>query len=1247
MPAIDLTRYLFQPGKRYSGVLQQQGRVTLDSDFNERRAIDDDDLRQTLIDVICAKGSPDDGFRIANPRSTNGMVDFDISPGSFYLGGLRLVVAPPAPGESYHTQADWLQLTADGLAPQFPTAADLTSGERTDLVWLEAWEQAVTAAEDGEIREAALGGPDTTARLRRMRRVAVETGTRSNCRDAFDALRSRLEAGSGGEGTATLNSRTCELQSDTRLTVTFDPTGVDEDLCTPAARSGYLGAENQAIRVQVTAPGRFIWGYDNASPLYRVQADPVPDPGGGPATLRRIRFLTPPRDEPSQPIVGDTVEVLRWGAILPNGEKVAEPTGIFLRVEASYNPETLSIDVSQPVPDAFANWFTGDGAAYLSPRDDPAEQQYFFLRVWRGGAPAGGDADHPFTPGTPAPLTGTGLSVTLTDAGRSGDHWIIAARPHTPDVVVPWDLETGVAPAGPRRFIAGLGLLHWSVNGTGVVSATVGDCRPRFRPLCHQRGCCTITVGDGRVSHGDTTSIQQAVDLLPPEGGEVCVLPGEYREHVLIEDRRSITITGCGPRSRLIPSDTSAARPTVTISGSTNVQVRRLSLLGVDGVGVLVEGSRRRERTFPRRGPELTTDIALVELRLEASQAPAIYADFVTGLQVQRCELALGALRGSSSTRPAATQPAMFVRGDEVDIGHCSVAVDPSASRIDQQLGGIQIAGGSSRVRIHDNAITRGNGVGILLGSVRYVDAPTAGGFSASGYLAAALSMHTVAWADTIPLVSDGTTVGFQDIGLSVLVSDQGCIEIDPIPVPPTDGGGTPLVPVSDGAIQDIRILDNDISSMGSSGIAVARFFDLDAQPDYISLVDATVQGNRIRRCVRLALGPVPAELVDDSAVGGIVLAHAAAVAIRENTIEDCGVNATDPLCGVYVQLAEGLIVEHNVIQRVGERLEGRQVPLDGRRGGVVVALALPGMQPTVNALTRRAGLRQDGRPAARVHSNIVAASTGRALEIIAVGPVSVTDNQLTAYRSTTVDIGTLALLSGGASTSSLNSNPVNAAAAVPLGSVASADPKDQATAFIDAMGGSVVSILNLGVSNEILLQSLGISGLGVVDLGAADRTPGDDSDDTLFANGEILFNHNQVTLDALDAGLTLTVSSVFLLTLDDLCMVGNASSCDLAIDFGITNLLAFGLSIRVTDNRFKEMILPLPDAWQSVFLTSAATLGAMNATHDNQGTSCFYALGQPVWSQLGPNRTLSRDSLLCESIEAQRQNAMAILFPE
>ncbi len=46
------------------------------------------------------------------------------------------------------------------------------------------------------------------------------------------------------------------------------------DLCSPSVQSGYLGAENQAIRIEIGSGGNtLLWGYDNASPLYRVIGD--------------------------------------------------------------------------------------------------------------------------------------------------------------------------------------------------------------------------------------------------------------------------------------------------------------------------------------------------------------------------------------------------------------------------------------------------------------------------------------------------------------------------------------------------------------------------------------------------------------------------------------------------------------------------------------------------------------------------------------------------------------------------------------------------------------------------------------------------------------------------------------------------------------------------------------------------------------------------------------------------------------
>jgi hypothetical protein len=45
---------------------------------------------------------------------------------------------------------------------------------------------------------------------------------------------------------------------------------------------------------------------------------------------------------------------------------------------------------------------------------------------------------------------------------------------------------------------------------------------------------------------------------------------------------------------------------------------------------------------------------------------------------------------------------------------------------------------------------------------------------------------------------------------------------------------------------------------MGMSGISVARFFEMDDTPDFISVTGLLVKDNRIRGCMRLEVGELP-----------------------------------------------------------------------------------------------------------------------------------------------------------------------------------------------------------------------------------------------------------------------------------------------------------------------------------------------------------------------------------------------------
>ena len=90
MATIDLSRSATEFRKHFTSVRAQMGRVFTDDDHNDNERLHGEDERRSRVHIIGPAGSPDDGFLIQNPVVTNGKINFDITPGSFYLGGNRL-----------------------------------------------------------------------------------------------------------------------------------------------------------------------------------------------------------------------------------------------------------------------------------------------------------------------------------------------------------------------------------------------------------------------------------------------------------------------------------------------------------------------------------------------------------------------------------------------------------------------------------------------------------------------------------------------------------------------------------------------------------------------------------------------------------------------------------------------------------------------------------------------------------------------------------------------------------------------------------------------------------------------------------------------------------------------------------------------------------------------------------------------------------------------------------------------------
>ena len=354
MPNADISRHLNQPRKHYSGARLQQGRPLLDSDFNEGAEARADLWRAALVDIVGAAGSQDDGFMPALKvgdtvtsklvrfgASTQAFVlDYPLKAGSMYVGG---ALWEQAAAEPVIFQRGFLQMGA-------ATAPRAGLGEQRQLSYLRGWEQPVTAVEDGEMLEPSLGGADSAARVRRVRRVEVRNVQATDCAAAFAEVLEDL----GHGDTATYDAATCELRSNARLQMTFQGSPAAEcGPCQPSLEGRYLGGESHAIRIMLTAPDRYVWAYDNAAPLYRVRL--VLDGAGG----SRVEMLTPPKDTFHHPRQQTVVEFLPWEALLDNGraqdgpstgatfvnEKIAARVGILAEVDGPYDPAARTFHV--------------------------------------------------------------------------------------------------------------------------------------------------------------------------------------------------------------------------------------------------------------------------------------------------------------------------------------------------------------------------------------------------------------------------------------------------------------------------------------------------------------------------------------------------------------------------------------------------------------------------------------------------------------------------------------------------------------------------------------------------------------------------------------------------------------------------------------------------------------------------------------------------------------------------------------
>lgn len=1077
MPNIDISRDATDLRKHYDRVQTQQGRVLTDDDFNEAERLDAEDSRRVRVDVIGPAGSPDNGFKL---KIVGGQLT--LSAGTYYTGGLRLELEAD---EQFNLQKDWLQ---QGARPGETLTAP--AGAQFDFVWLDVWQQPVSAVEDKELFEAALGGADTSARIRTMRRARVLSNVGDvDCADAWTQLLTSLN----GEGT--LNSD-FELVPNASLTVEPDGTAGTDDLCSPPVNGGYLGAENQAIRVQIVGTNQFTWGFDNGAPLYRVKL--VADNNG---LLRKIHMLTVPKDQAHYPLEGQVIELLPWSALLSNGQKNAELSGFMAKVDGGYNPDTQDLhitaapgnDTGTPVMPFGQRWSARSDAAAIN-NEDPPDDGYFYMRVWNRGADTQSPSAINFIAGTPVSLAKTGIQVTFNGTQlRKNDFWIIAARPETPNTFVPWELSTGRPPHGVRRWLAPLGMIHWPGGGAGV--AVTDDCRPTFLPLTKIKGCCTYTVGDGTHSFGNFLKIQDAVNALPAAGGQICVLAGIYDENVTIDKRVAITIHGCGKRSRVqsIRNGNVPAAPAFLITNSDEITLESMAIESGPMSAVQIGNSRH-----------ITVQRCLIQMR----DRPTIWqAIFSRGDDVLIDSNIIEVLPREGGPPKPEVPPGVGTAG-------APSGVHTPPDHINQGFatrGGIQLAGGSDRVRVSNNIIRGGIWNGITLGSIEII--------------------------------------GSNDPGdkPDKPNSEDPCDPCRPVDQGDDDPGGPNIRIESAGDLYDIEIVANKITDMGINGIGVVRFFNLTKGGDLVGVHGLHIYDNFIARCMRRNIAQVSEVMQFLMGYGGISLAKVSDLRILRNEIVNNGVSHLQPICGVFAIFVQGLQLDDNRIVNNGPRTEAPvKNAQNGNRGGVHIWIILPMIEvATANALFKTKGRTLTSVPTCSMRDNIIVAPLGRAVTFFALGSVVVNRNRLVTEASTLRDLDLLA-------------------STVLIGNLGLSNEWTLGLLFV------LILILvgkNRGGNQEELCRFAKL--IGLINPGPpAEFWP---PLVRKWATGKTLMCENQITFAVADEPLGFGLSSVFVFSLDDIGMTDNQCEFTTTNQFLAVNAFLLAGSVREADNRFAE----------------------------------------------------------------------------
>jgi Family of unknown function (DUF6519) len=539
----DYTRFTYRPEDGHSAVLMQQGRVELDADWNELVELIQRRLRVETVDVIGRCGVPRqtlEGFKIGGTVSSG----LTIGVGRCYVDGLLAEnrgtgneEREPVWGERVHQNP-----TPYLNQPYFNPAPNPPGGAGPHLVYLDVWERELTAAEDPDLVEPAVG-VDTANRLQTVWAVRIEPniGAGVTCASDWDTVSQWADI---------------TRPSGARLTSGAQGTAAPPDPCHVSPAGGYRGVDNRLYRVELHddgsrtgRPPSFKWSRDNGAVAAELRSMSDETQSVVTVGVRRVG-----RDGTLRFKDGDWVELTddeRELSGLPGVMGKIAPNGV----------------------DAQANELTLIGP--LEAKVDAT--QHARVRRWDQQAqvnPNTGVIEIGTTPtATPFKIEyGVEVSFDLEAPGdwHVGDYWVFAARAGAEQGEV--EQLQDEPPRGTRHHYCGLALLE---NGAPT------DCRVLYPPDPPAAlACCDCDICVTPASHADgSLTIQDAIDKIKNTGGKVCLAVGTYqiKETIRIWNARSLTLGGKGVRTVI---DHRGKGPAIDILTSAEVTVEHIAIAG-------------------------------------------------------------------------------------------------------------------------------------------------------------------------------------------------------------------------------------------------------------------------------------------------------------------------------------------------------------------------------------------------------------------------------------------------------------------------------------------------------------------------------------------------------------------------------------------------------------------------------------------------------------------------------------------